>query len=104
MKHKTIKGVGGEVHYWISETTDATKEVIVFTHGLTADHTMYKKQIEYFKKEYTVLVWDVPMHGLSTPYKNFSYENTAMDLNSILRQECIEKVSLVGMSMGGYPS
>jgi len=104
MEHKTIKGVGGEVHYWISKTTDATKEVIVFTHGLTADHTMYEKQIEYFKKEYTVLVWDVPMHGLSTPYKNFSYENTARDLNSILRQECIEKVSLVGMSMGGYPS
>ena len=56
MEHKTTKGVDGEVHYWISETTDATKEVIVFTLGLTADHTMYEKQIEYFKKECAVLV------------------------------------------------
>ena len=104
MEHKTVKGVGGEVHYWISKDDHGANEVIVLTHGLTADHTMYEKQIEYFQKEYTVIVWDVPMHGLSMPYKDFSYENTAKDLNSILRQEHIEKVSLVGMSMGGYPS
>ena len=104
MEHKTIKGVGGEVHYWISRTNHRSNEVIVFTHGLTADHTMYEKQIEFFQKEYTVIVWDVPLHGLSIPYRNFSYENTAKDLNSILQQEHIETVSLVGMSMGGYPS
>ena len=50
MEHKTMKGDDGEVHNWISETTDATKEVIVFTHGLTADHTMYEKQIAFSKK------------------------------------------------------
>ena len=104
MEHKTIKGVGGEVHYWISKANHRSNEVIVFTHGLTADHTMYEKQIEFFQKEYNVIVWDVPLHGLSIPYRNFSYENTAKDLNSILQQEHIETVSLVGMSMGGYPS
>ncbi len=104
MEHKTVKGAGGEVHYWISRANADTKEGIVFTHGLTADHTMFEKQIAYFQDEYTVIVWDVPMHGLSIPYKDFSYENTARDLNSILEQEHIETVSLVGMSMGGYPS
>ena len=104
MEHKTIKGIGGEVHYWISRTTDKPKRTIVFTHGLTANHTMYEKQFAYFKDEYIVILWDVPMHGLSMPYENFSYENTARDLNKILKQEKIEKVSLVGMSMGGYPS
>ena len=104
MEHKTIKGIGGEVHYWISRTSDKPKGTIVFTHGLTANHTMYEKQFEYFKNEYIVILWDVPMHGLSMPYENFSYENTARDLNKILEQEHIEKVSLVGMSMGGYPS
>ena len=56
MEHKTIKGVGGEVHYWISKANHRSNEVIVFTHGLTADHTMYEKQIEFFQKEYTVIV------------------------------------------------
>lgn len=104
MEHKTIMGVGGEVHYWISRAGQRAKEAIVFTHGLTADHTMFEKQIDYFQKEHILIVWDVPMHGLSRPYRDFSYENTAKDLNSILQQEHIEKVSLVGMSMGGYPS
>ena len=25
MEHKTIKGIGGEVHYWISRTSDKPK-------------------------------------------------------------------------------
>lgn len=49
MEHKTINGAGGVVHYWISRPAIESKDVIVFTHGLTADHTMYEKQIEYFK-------------------------------------------------------
>ena len=104
MEHKTIKGIVGEVHYWISRASHSTDEAIVFTHGLTADHTMYEKQVDFFRNEYTLIVWDVPMHGLSVPYKDFSYANTARDLNSILQQENIEKVSLVGMSMGSYTS
>ena len=104
MEHKTVNGAGGEVHYWISKTTDAPKGTIVFTHGLTANHSMFEKQIAYFRDEYIVIVWDVPMHGLSMPYENFSYENTAKDLNRILEQEHLEKVSLAGMSMGGYVS
>lgn len=104
MEHKKIIGVGGEVHYWISRPKSIPKGVIIFTHGLTANHTMYEKQVEYFKDKYIVITWDVPMHGLSMPYECFSYENTARDLNTILIQEEINKVSLVGMSMCGYPS
>ena len=104
MEHKTILGVGGTVHYWISRPCGMPKGTIVFTHGLTANHTMFEKQIAYFQNEYVVITWDVPMHGLSIPYQSFSYENTARDLNSILEQECIEKVCLAGMSMGGYSS
>ncbi len=104
MEHKTIKGERGEVHYWISRPYEMMKGAIVFTHGLTADHTMYEKQIAYFRDNYIVITWDVPMHGLSVPYDDFSYENTARDLNKIIEQESIETVCLVGMSMGGYPS
>ncbi|MGQ3505107.1 alpha/beta fold hydrolase, partial [Enterococcus faecalis] len=43
-------------------------------------------------------------HGLSRPYQSFSYYNTAEILHNILRQGNIEKIFLVGMSMGGYSS
>ena len=73
MEHKTILGVGGTVHYWISRPCGMPKGTIVFTHGLTANHTMFEKQVSYFTDKYTIILWDVPMHGLSRPYQNFSY-------------------------------
>lgn len=103
MKHKTILAQGGTVHYWIAGNRMAS-DCIVFTHGVIADHTMFEKQIPYFSDKYTIILWDVPLHGLSRPYQHFSYHDTAEILHSILQEEGIEKVFLVGMSMGGYPS
>jgi len=102
-EHKQLESINGCVHYWISKNSNPYAKCILFTHGLTANHTMFEKQVEYFKDNYTVITWDVPLHGLSRPYQNFSYENTAKELNSILNKENIQKVILVGMSMGGYP-
>ena len=76
----------------------------MFTHGLTANHTMFEKQVDCFKAHCTVITWDVPLHGLSRPYHGFSYAKTAMELKKILDTENITKVILAGMSMGGYPS
>jgi len=103
MEHKQFSAQGGTVHYWLDKT-DRPSPCIVFTHGLTADHTMYEKQVDYFAGKYTLLLWDVPMHGLSRPYQNFSYHDTAEILHGIMLREQIEQVILVGMSMGGYPS
>ena len=104
MEHKQIQSEHGITHYWISHNQNPSAMCIVFTHGLTANHTMFEKQVEYFASGYTVLTWDVPLHGLSRPYQDFSYRQTAMELHSILEREHIAKVILVGMSMGGYPS
>lgn len=41
MKHMTINGIDGKVHYWISGPNNNSKGALVFTHGLTANHTMY---------------------------------------------------------------
>ncbi len=104
MEHKQINSKNGIVHYWIQSCKSHTEKCIVFTHGLTANHSMFEKQVAYFENKYTIITWDVPLHGLSRPYHNFSYQQTALELKSILDRENIEKVILVGMSMGGYPS
>ncbi len=103
MLHETIRLERGTVHYWI-DRCDRSDRTIVFSHGLTANHSMFEKQVEYFRQVCTVITWDIPLHGLSRPYQDFSYENCARDLCAILDQESIGKVILVGMSMGGYPS
>ena len=103
MEHKQITAQGGTVHYWI-QRAGKDSDCIVFTHGVTADHTMFEKQEAYFSDSYTILLWDVPLHGSSKPYQNFSYCDTAEILHSILLTENIKQVILVGMSMGDYPS
>lgn len=103
-EHKIIKSENGDVHYWINRNADKDAKCILFTHGLTANHKMYEKQVAYFCGKYTTITWDVPLHGLSRPYKNFSYRSTALEMKHVLDEEHIDKVILVGMSMGGYPS
>lgn len=99
MGHKSISGKNGTVHYWM---TGQGEHCIVFTHGATMDHTLFRFQIEYFAKQYLVITWDVRCHGLSRPFKGFTLQQAAADLLSILDNENIEKAHLVGQSMGGY--
>ena len=86
MQHKTILSQGGTVHYWIARN-DNVSDCIVFTHGVTADHTMFEKQIPYFSDNYTIVLWDVPMHGLSRPYQQFTYRDTAENVQFRLVQK-----------------
>lgn len=102
MERKNINSKHGTVYYWVGGAPIKYSKCIAFTHGMTADHTMFDKQVEYFSKEYKIITWDVPLHGESRPYEDFSYHNVAEELNCILNAEEIDKVILVGQSMGGY--
>ncbi|HSQ28100.1 MAG TPA: alpha/beta hydrolase [Anaerolineales bacterium] len=101
MLHKTIEGKFGKIHYWIQAQCD---EWIVFTHGATMDHDLFQFQIDFFSESYSIITWDVPLHGLSKPYSNFSLENAPFELAKILQKENVSQVHLVGQSMGGYIS
>ena len=101
MLHKIIKAQGGIVHYFTNNIENRT--TLFFCHGLTADHTIFEKQYEYFKDTYNLILLDIPMHGLSYPYKNFSYRDCADIIQSILIKENINEAVMLGMSMGGYP-
>lgn len=99
MEHKILNGKGGEVHYWVK---GAGTDCIAFTHGATMDHGMFDEQVDFFSSNYKAITWDVPAHGLSRPYEDFSLQNSADELIHILDQEGVEKAHLVGQSMGGY--
>ena len=81
----------------------SAKSALIFLPGLTADHRLFDKQIEYFKDKYRVLVWDAPGHASSYPFKlNFSLFDMAKWLDGIFVKERIENPILIGKSMGGY--
>ena len=96
----------GIVHYWTSRCSSAlvrNAPWLVFLPGLTADHTLFDGQIDYFAGKCNVFVWDAPAHGLSRPYPlDFSMDDYARILHTILQAEDIQRPVLVGQSLGGY--
>ncbi len=47
MTEKTFETQCGTIHYWISKDAEISKPSLVFLPGLTADHRLFNKQIEY---------------------------------------------------------
>lgn len=100
MQQKQLDTSNGSVVYWISK--GQYEKTLVFLHGLTADHTLFEKQIPHFLERFNLICWDAPAHGMSRPYTDFSYSRTAEHLKSILDNEQISNIIFVAQSMGGY--
>lgn len=93
----------GTIHYWTNEIQSKSGTALVFLPGLTADHRLFDKQIDYFKDKYRVLVWDAPEHAASWPFdSSFNLSDKTRWLNGIFEQENITTPIIIGQSMGGY--
>jgi pimeloyl-ACP methyl ester carboxylesterase len=99
MEHRTWQGEGGAIHYWVAR---GGPRWIAFTHGACMDHDLFAPQVERFAGAYSVLVWDVPGHGRSRPYRGLSLRGAARELLAMLAAEGADDAHLVGQSMGGY--
>jgi len=103
MIEKTWETSCGTIHYWISDKTDDSKLTLIFLPGLTADHRLFDKQVEYFENKYNVIVWDAPGHAASWPFEfSFSLMDQAKWADEIIHAENLSKPVIIGQSMGGY--
>ena len=102
MTERTYETTCGTIYYWMNGIEE-DKITLVFLPGLTADHRLFEKQIEYFKGKYNVFVWDAPGHAASWPFTfDFDLMDKARWLYEILENEKIVFPVIVGQSMGGY--
>ena len=102
MTEKTFETRCGTIHYWTNEKQDKPV-TLVFLPGLTADHRLFEKQIDFFHDRCSVLVWDAPGHAASWPFDfSFTLGDKARWLDGILEREGIRLPIIVGQSMGGY--
>mgnify|MGYP000846988558 FL=1 len=102
MKEQKLETVDGTIYYWISNEWNYDKKTIFFFHGLTANHKMFDEQINYFSKEFNIIVWDAPMHGKSKEYKNFNMDKSVNIILSIIDKLNLKEIIAVGQSFGGY--
>lgn len=99
MTHKAISLQGTEVHYFSNDKQDA--ESILFLHPAFSDHSCFDNQIDFFAEHFNVITLDLLGHRLSSIGKSKDkIDQSAKHINQILIRENIERVHIVGVSMG----
>ncbi len=87
------------ITYFVSRTTKA--EWILFIHAAFVNHNMFKAQFDYFKNKYNILAIDIIGHGQSTDtQKGDTIDKMSKWIFDILESESIDKVHIVGVSLG----
>ena len=75
---------------------------LLLLHGLGADHQMWRLQLTTFPAAgYFVIAPDMRNHGKSSRAERFSLKDCARDMFELLAALQIERVCIVGVSMGG---
>ncbi|WP_344796373.1 alpha/beta hydrolase [Litoribacillus peritrichatus] len=79
-------------------------EVILMIHGFGANKDNWLRFAKEFKGKYRIIAPDLPGFGESTILENISYDAVpqAKRLQQFLKALAIDKVHIVGNSMGGY--
>jgi len=98
---KTIAVFGQAIHYW----DVGSGPVVVLVHGLGSRKEDWLPVLEPLGQKYRLLVPDQIGFGKSDkPLLDYSVQTYVDFLNEFLRQLKVEKVSLVGESLGGWIS
>lgn len=85
--------------YYISGKENA--QWILFIHAAFVNHSMFRAQIDYFREKYNVLTLDIIGHGKSiNTQKGDSIDKMSGWIREILKKEKIEKIHIVGISLG----
>ena len=96
---KTIAVFGQSIHYWDL----GSGPVVVLVHGLGSRKEDWLPVLEPLAQKYRLLVPDQIGFGKSDkPLLDYSVQTYVDFLNEFLRQLKVEKVSLVGESLGGW--
>lgn len=75
---------------------------VILVHGFGEDGTVWDQQAEYLKKNFKVIIPDLPGSGQSELIDDMSIEGMAEVIHSIIHEEDIDACPVIGHSMGGY--
>ena len=93
MEEKVLQNT--PIHYWINDSK--VDCAIIFIHPAFGDHTCFDTQLDYFK-DYKVITIDLIGHGVSIGKGKL--EDTAEYIKKIMEAEQLNKINLVGVSIG----
>ena len=87
----------------IAFTTEGIGEpAVVFVHGWSCDRSYWRNQMSLFAEQYQVVAIDLAGHGTSGVERDdWTVEAFGGDVAAVVKKLGLEKVVLVGHSMGG---
>jgi pimeloyl-ACP methyl ester carboxylesterase len=96
--------VNGQRLYY--EDTGGAGPVIIVSHGLLLDGTMFAPQVAALGNKYRCIIWDERGHGKTAgeTLEPFSYYDSANDLAALLAFLGVSNAILAGVSQGAFLS
>ena len=95
-----VSDIAGRVH--IAYEMQGRGPVVVFLHGIGGNRTNWSGQLDRFGDRFCAIAWDARGYGDSAdPLQTLRFEDFADDLRRLLDHLGVERVHLVGLSMGG---
>ncbi len=98
MQDQTIRFKDAGIYYKLFE--NPTKETILFLHPYASSGVLFDNQVTFFKREYQLLIIDLPGHGKSSISKNVTFESGPEIIKTILDTLNIETCHIVAVSEG----
>ncbi len=91
---------GAHIHF---TDTGGDSEVIVFSHGLLFNGTMFEAQVAYFRNRYRCITFDHRGQGQSSVTEvGYDIETLTADAAALIGHLGIAPCHFVGLSMGGF--
>jgi pimeloyl-ACP methyl ester carboxylesterase len=99
-KQQRISGTAGSLYV---DDGGSGKTPVLFMHSFGGNTSHWKNQLEHLRKTRRAIAFDFRGHGKSDPSltNNYSADDLADDLESVIESLHLNQVVLVGHSMGG---
>jgi pimeloyl-ACP methyl ester carboxylesterase len=92
---------GVDIHH--IDAGPKSREAVLLVHGLTATHRYWKANVEHLSRKRRVLAPDLPGFGRSSkPDASYDIDYFVDALARLLDHKGVDRVALVGNSMGGH--
>lgn len=89
-----------DINLFYEDTGEGTP--LLLLHGLTSNHAMFYREIDFFKKKYRVIALDSRGHGRSDKPEEYTLNDHVGDAVALINHLKLETLFIIGVSMGSY--